>query len=64
MLAIGAMLGGIYHLLKRRVAVAGASHAESAATHSHHPTFAPLQEKLWTPFNQLLAVLMSSAFSR
>ena len=24
----------------------------------HHPTFAPLQEKLWTPFNQLLAVLM------
>ncbi len=30
-----------------------------AATHSHHPTFAPLKEKLWTPFNRLLAALMA-----
>jgi formate dehydrogenase iron-sulfur subunit len=58
-LAIGAMLGGIYYLMKRKIAVAGRSDTDSAAAHSHHPTFAPLREKLWTPFNQLLAVLMS-----
>ena len=39
-------------------AMAGGVDAAPADSHAHHPTFAPLQEKLWTPFNQLLAVLM------
>ncbi len=56
-LAVGAMLGGIYHLLKRKMAIAGAADAESDG-HTRHAAFAPLQAKLWTPFNQLLAVLM------
>ena len=57
-LAVGAMLGGIFHLLKRKVAMAGGVDAERRGQHAHHPTFAPLQEKLWTPFNQILAALM------
>ncbi len=56
-LAVGAMLGGIFHLMKRRAAIAVGAGGEHIATH-HHPTFAPLREKLWTPFNYLLAVLM------
>src|SRR6185295_13672125 len=32
--------------------------ADTDAGHAHHPTFAPLQAKLWTPFNRMLAVLM------
>ena len=59
-LAVGAMLGGIFHLLKRRVAMAGGVDTAPAGIHAHHhPTFAPLKAKLWTPFNQLLAALMA-----
>jgi len=53
-LAVGAVLGGIYSFLKRRtLAVAGASHDEP------HVTFAPLEQKLLTPFNWFLLVLMA-----
>jgi formate dehydrogenase iron-sulfur subunit len=55
-LAVGAMLAGIFHLMKRKVAIAGG--ADAAHGHAHHPTFAPLQEKLWTPFNQFLGALI------
>ena len=57
-LAVGAMLGGIFHLLKRRAAMAGGFDAAHTDSHRHHPTFAPLEEKLWTPFNKILAALM------
>ena len=57
-LAVGAMLGGIFHLLKRKGRNGRGRRMRTADAIAHHPTFAPLQEKLWTPFNQLLAVLM------
>jgi formate dehydrogenase iron-sulfur subunit len=54
-MAIGAMLGGTYSFLKRRAA--GIARDRTQA-HEHHPEFAPLDQKLWTPFNKLLAALM------
>ena len=57
-LAVGAMLGGIFHLMKRKATFSAGADGEVAGTH-HHPTFAPLQAKLWTPFNQMLALLMA-----
>lgn len=54
-LAVGAVLGGIYSFLKRRtLAVAGSPSSEEP-----HVTFAPLERKLWTPFNWFLLVLMA-----
>lgn len=55
-LAVGAMLAGIFHLMKRKAAIAGGADMDSG--HAYHPTFAPLQAKLWTPFNKLLLALM------
>jgi formate dehydrogenase iron-sulfur subunit len=55
-MALGALFGGTYAFLKRRAsAIAG----RRADAHDHHPEFAPLQERLWTPFNLLLLVLMA-----
>ena len=55
-MAVGAMLGGVYFFLKRRtLAMAGAGAADA---HDHHPEFAPLQRKLWTPFAWVLLALM------
>ena len=57
-IAIGALLGGFYRLGQRRLAVA------AAEGHDHHPEFAPIQKKLWTPANVMLALLMAfGAFS-
>jgi formate dehydrogenase iron-sulfur subunit len=56
-LAIGAILGGIYHLLKRKTALAADADPE-AVEHAHHPTFAPVNANLVTPFNRLLAGLI------
>lgn len=60
-MALGAMLGGIYGFLKRRAAVmAGIPQAPSLpGDRDHHPEFAPLQMKLWTPFNFVLVALMA-----
>jgi len=58
-IALGGVLGGIYAFLKRRAAsVAGASSQMPSGEDHHHPEFAPLQEKLLTPFNWVLLVLM------
>lgn len=59
-LAVGAMLGGICHLVKRKAAIAMGADPD-AEERAHHLSFAPLQEKLWTPFNRLLAGLMGFA---
>ena len=56
-LAIGAMLGGIYHLLKRKAAIAAGADPD-AAERAHHLTFAPIKAELWTPFNKFLAALV------
>src|SRR6186997_257985 len=47
-MAVGAMLGGIYAFLRRR----------TDARH-HHPAFEPLGRKLWTPFNIAMLVLVA-----
>ena len=61
-IAVGAMLGGIYAFLKRRAYVPAGEHdaTSSAASHAfdHHPEFAPIQNKFLTPFNWLLLALM------
>jgi formate dehydrogenase iron-sulfur subunit len=59
-LAVGALLGGIYALLKRRaLAIANGPDAVSASATSHHPEFEPLQQKLLTPLNWILLGLMA-----
>jgi formate dehydrogenase iron-sulfur subunit len=56
-MAVGAMLAGVYAFLKRRASVlAGQPAATSSA--SGHIEFAPLQTKLFTPFNWVLLALM------
>jgi len=50
-MAIGALLGGTYAFLKRRTRAMSTDHHD-------HPEFAPLQEKLWTPFNIFMVALM------
>ncbi|HEX8908578.1 MAG TPA: 4Fe-4S dicluster domain-containing protein [Anaeromyxobacteraceae bacterium] len=54
-LGVGLALGGAYAVSKRKLEVAKAE----GAAHDHHPEFAPLQKKLWTPANLALAALMA-----
>jgi formate dehydrogenase iron-sulfur subunit len=71
---VGAVLGGAYALQKRKAAVAAEELAARATkplspalsprggarrTGDHHVEFAPLEKKLWTPANALLAALMA-----
>ncbi|HEX7252875.1 MAG TPA: NrfD/PsrC family molybdoenzyme membrane anchor subunit, partial [Thermoanaerobaculia bacterium] len=60
-IAIGAMLGALYALFKKRVmAVAGGGASKThAAEASHHVEFEQLQGKLLTPFNWLLLALVA-----
>jgi formate dehydrogenase iron-sulfur subunit len=59
-LALGAVLGGIYSLLKRRAVAVMGSPSEAAGSHDlGHVEFAPLEHKLLTPFNWLLLLLMA-----
>ena len=53
-IALGAVLGGVYKFGERKAKVANAE-----AAHDHHPEFAPLKKKLWTPSTALLAALMA-----
>jgi formate dehydrogenase iron-sulfur subunit len=59
-LAVGALLGGIYSFFKRRT-LARAAALEGAASHDtgQHVEFAPLAERLLTPFNWLLLALIA-----
>jgi len=52
-IAVGAALGGAYALGQRKAEV------KKAEAEHHHPEFAPLQKKLWTPANLALAALMA-----
>lgn len=60
-MALGAMLGGVYALLKRRASALGQAGAETSGADKdgHHIEFEPLPYKLLTPFNWLLVVLMA-----
>jgi formate dehydrogenase iron-sulfur subunit len=56
-MAMGAMLAGAYAFLKRRASVlAGPSPADNEA---HHIDFEPIRDKLLTPINKILLVLMA-----
>jgi len=59
-LAVGALLGGVYSFFKRR-ALALAASSENAEAHGdgQHIEFAPLNQKLLTPFNWLLLTLIA-----
>jgi len=53
-IAVGSILGGTYAFLKRRASLK----AKSAREEEHHVAFAPLAQKLMTPFNwAMLAVV-------
>jgi formate dehydrogenase iron-sulfur subunit len=54
-LAVGALLGGIYSFLKRRTLAAGADAEDTG----HQVEFEPLKHKLLTPFNWLLLALIA-----
>lgn len=56
-IALGALLGGTYSLLKRKAAVK--LHELNGSGHDHHVEFEKLQQPLWTTPNKLLLVLMA-----
>ena len=60
-MAVGAVLGGIYAFLKHRASAMANQPAATSGTHAydHHPEFAPIQTKLFTPFNWMLLALMA-----
>jgi len=60
-IALGALLGGVYAVLKRRASVLGKHDAATSRTdsHNHHAEFEPLQQALFTPFNRMLLALMA-----
>jgi len=59
-LAVGALLGGIYSFFKRRALVLAASPEGTASNHSgQHVEFAPLNRRLLTSFNWFLLALIA-----
>jgi len=54
-MAVGALLGGIYSFFKKR----GLAKAGVASGDEHHVEFAPLDQRLLTPLNWFLLVLMA-----
>jgi formate dehydrogenase iron-sulfur subunit len=59
-IALGALLSGIYGFLRRRTSAVGKLDAGTSGTdsHNHHPEFENLQHPLFTRFNRILLVLM------
>jgi formate dehydrogenase iron-sulfur subunit len=60
-MALGALLAGIYAFLKRRTFAMAEADADAARadSHDHHAEFETLQHKLLTPFNWALLALMA-----
>jgi formate dehydrogenase iron-sulfur subunit len=59
--AVGALLGGLYSFFKRRTLALAGSQSELADVHrsEQHVEFAPLDERLLTPINRFLLVLVA-----
>lgn len=57
-MALGALLGGVYAFLKRRTSGLSKDHPEASHT-GHHIEFEPLQHRLWTPLNRMLLLLIA-----
>jgi formate dehydrogenase iron-sulfur subunit len=63
-IALGAVLGGVYSFFRRRTAAVHASGASHAVHHDLHPAFEALRDKLLTPFNiAMLALMVLGALS-
>jgi formate dehydrogenase iron-sulfur subunit len=60
-LAVGALLGGVYALLKRRMSAIAKSRVEALRTEDehHHPEFESIPYRLLTPFNWILLALIA-----
>jgi formate dehydrogenase iron-sulfur subunit len=61
-LAVGALLGGVYAFLKRRTSAAmakGRVAASRAEEQNHHPEFESISYRLLTPFNWILLALIA-----
>jgi formate dehydrogenase iron-sulfur subunit len=60
-LAMGALLGGVYSFFKRRTLALAGLQPQTNDEHGgeHHVEFAPLRQKLLTPFNWFLLILMA-----
>jgi len=58
-IALGALLSGIYLLFKRRASALRQADTGDGSAGSYHAEFAPLQMKLLTPFNALMLALMA-----
>jgi formate dehydrogenase iron-sulfur subunit len=60
-LAAGALLGGIYSFFKRRTLALALPQSETASADdvAHHIEFAPLNQRLLTPFNWFLLAVMA-----
>lgn len=60
-LAVGALLGSVYAFLRRRttLALAGSGRGTDAHEQGQHIEFAPLSQKLLTPFNWFLLALIA-----
>ena len=58
-MAVGALLAGVYTLLKRKASAAAQAATPSSPQNGHHVEFEPLKHKLLTPFNRILLTLMA-----
>jgi len=60
-IALGALLGGVYGFLRRRASAVGKQEAATSGpdSHTHHAEFEILQHPLFTPFNRILLALMA-----
>jgi hypothetical protein len=56
---VGAALGAAYAFFRKRVAAVATTGHSPAADHGHHVEFEPLREKLMTPFNWILLLLVA-----
>jgi formate dehydrogenase iron-sulfur subunit len=57
-IALGAVLGGIYAFLKRRTAAIAGASANATSSHDHHVEFEPIQHPLFTRFNSIMLLLV------
>lgn len=58
-IALGAVLGGVYAFLKRRTSGKKDAVTSGADTHDHHVEFEAVQHSFFTPFNRILLALMA-----
>jgi len=58
-IALGALLGGIYAFLKRRSAEIASPSTNTISRNDHHVEFEPIRHPLFTRFNSILLILVA-----